>query len=82
MILTQSLLKNNLDNTNTQYQKSIKEKENIEKEKENRKIILEKSKVELREKEVELEKFKRKRKQNNTINEFCIYKTTRIRTLI
>ena len=58
LILTQSLLKNNLDNTNTQYQKSIKEKENIEKEKENRKIILEKSKVELREKEVELEKLR------------------------
>ena len=60
LILTQSLLKNNLDNTNTQYQKSIKEKENIEKEKENRKIILEKSKVELREIEVELEKLREK----------------------
>ncbi len=58
LILTQSLLKNNLDNTNTQYQKSIKEKENIEKEKENRKIILEKSKADLREKEVELEKLR------------------------
>ncbi|MER5175614.1 MAG: chromosome segregation SMC family protein [Candidatus Nitrosocosmicus sp.] len=54
LTLTQSLLKNNFDNTNQQYQKLINEKENIEKEKENRKTILEKSKIELRDIELEL----------------------------
>ena len=60
LTLTQSLLKNNFDNTNLQYQKLINEKENIEKEKENRKTILEKSKIELRDIELELKTLREK----------------------
>ena len=54
LTLTQSLLKNNFDNTNIQYQKSIKEEEFIENEIENKESILEKSKAELKGIELEL----------------------------
>ncbi len=60
LTLTQSLLKNNLDNTSVQYQNTIKEKENIEKEKENKKTNLEKARIELKEIEAELETLREK----------------------
>jgi chromosome segregation protein len=58
--LTQSLLRNNFDNTNIQYHKSMDEKKIIEKEKETKETILEKSKRELREIELELETLREK----------------------
>jgi chromosome segregation protein len=54
LTLTQSLLKNNYDNTNTQYQKAIKEEEYLENEKKIRESTLEKSKSELKGIESEL----------------------------
>ncbi len=65
LTLTQSLLKNNFDNTNIQYQKSIKESETIENEKENKESTLEKSKVEL--KGIELELGELREKENKII---------------
>jgi chromosome segregation protein len=60
LTLTQSLLRNNFDNTNIQYHKSMDEKKIIEKEKETKETILEKSKRELREIELELETLREK----------------------
>ncbi len=60
LTLTQSLLRNNFDNTNIQYHKSIDEKKIMEKEKETKETILEKSKRELREIELELETLREK----------------------
>ncbi len=60
LTLSQSLLTNNFDNTNVQYQKSINEMKIMEKEKENRKTILEKSKIELIEIELELKTLREK----------------------
>ncbi|MBA3749426.1 MAG: chromosome segregation protein SMC [Nitrosopumilus sp.] len=54
LTLSQSLLKNNFDNTSTQYRKTTKEKELIEKEKDIKNTILEKSKIKLKEIELEL----------------------------
>ncbi len=60
LTLNQSLLKNNFDNTNIQYHKSIDEKKIIEKEKEMKETILEKSKRELSEIELELKTLREK----------------------
>ena len=60
LTLTQSLLRNNFDNTKIQYHKSIDEKKIMEKEKETKETILEKSKRELREIELELETLREK----------------------
>ena len=60
LTLTQSLLRNNFDNTNIQYHKLMDEKKIIEKEKETKETILEKSKRELREIELELETLREK----------------------
>ena len=65
LTLTQSILKNNYDNTNTQYQKSIKEEESIEKERENKESILEKSKTQL--KGIELDLGELREKENKII---------------
>jgi chromosome segregation protein len=65
LTLNQSLLKNNFDNINIQYHKSIDEKKIIEKEKEMKETILEKSKRELSEIELELKTLREK--ENNVI---------------
>jgi chromosome segregation protein len=65
LTLNQSLLKNNFDNINIQYHKSIDEKKIIEKEKEMKETILEKSKRELSEIELELKTLREK--ENNII---------------
>ena len=60
LILTQSLLKNNLDNTKIQCQKVIDEKGAIELEKERKETVLEKSKIELNTIEVQLRNLREK----------------------
>jgi len=65
LTLNQSLLKNNFDNINIQYHKSIDEKKIIKKEKEMKETILEKSKRELSEIELELKTLREK--ENNVI---------------
>jgi chromosome segregation protein len=60
LTLTQSLLRNNFDNTSIHYQNTIKEKEVIEKEKAIKKMDLEKARIELKEIEVDLETLREK----------------------
>ena len=60
LILTQSLLKNNLDNTKIQCQKIIDEKGAIELEKARKETVLEKSKIELNTIEVQLRDLREK----------------------
>ncbi len=60
LTLTQSLLRNNFDNTSIHYKNTIKEKEVIEKEKAIKKMDLEKARIELKEIEVDLETLREK----------------------
>ncbi|HEY6534550.1 MAG TPA: chromosome segregation SMC family protein [Candidatus Nitrosocosmicus sp.] len=60
LILNQSLLRNNFENTNLQYQKIIAENEIIGSEKKTKETDLQNSKIELGEVEVELKKLREK----------------------
>jgi chromosome segregation protein len=60
LTLTQSLIRNNFDNTSIHYKNTIKEKEVIEKEKAIKKMDLEKARIELKEIEVDLETLREK----------------------
>ncbi len=60
LILNQSLLRNNYENTNLQYQKIIAENEIIQSEKKAKEIDLQNSKIELNEVEEELKKLREK----------------------
>ncbi|MGN6349399.1 MAG: hypothetical protein ACTHLL_06590 [Candidatus Nitrosocosmicus sp.] len=75
LLLNQSILKNNLENTNIQYQKLIDEKENIEIEKENKQVILEKSKRELIEVEESLRRLREKENEVIQLNSSTYAKT-------
>ncbi|MGN6624039.1 MAG: hypothetical protein ACTHKK_07840, partial [Candidatus Nitrosocosmicus sp.] len=75
LLLNQSILKNNLENTNIQYQKLIDEKENMEIEKENKQVIVEKSKRELIEVEESLRKLREKENEVIQLNSSTYAKT-------
>ncbi|MGN6822036.1 MAG: hypothetical protein ACTHJ7_04550, partial [Candidatus Nitrosocosmicus sp.] len=75
LLLNQSILKNNLENTNIQYQKLIDEKENMEIEKENKQVIVEKSKRELIEVEESLRRLREKENEVIQLNSSTYAKT-------
>ncbi|HEY0579740.1 MAG TPA: hypothetical protein VGC75_03435, partial [Candidatus Nitrosocosmicus sp.] len=75
LLLNQSILKNNLENINIQYQKLIDEKKDMEIEKENKQVILEKSKRELIEVEENLRRLREKENEVIQLNSSTYAKT-------
>ena len=75
LLLNQSILKNNLENINIQYQKLIDEKKDMEIEKENKQVILEKSKRELIEVEENLGRLREKENEVIQLNSSTYAKT-------
>ncbi|HEX5519929.1 MAG TPA: chromosome segregation SMC family protein, partial [Candidatus Nitrosocosmicus sp.] len=75
LLLNQSILKNNLENINKQYQKLIDEKKDMEIEKENKQVILEKSKRELIEVEENLRRLREKENEVIQLNSSTYAKT-------